>query len=169
MMLFTQVIHTPIGPLLAAADERGLRLLEFDDTPRAQAHLANLCRRLNTGAQPGSSAVLDQLAAEIEAYFAGRLRAFCVPLAPPGSAFQQRVWQALRAVPYGTTLTYAQIAARIGAPRACRAVGAANGQNPIAILIPCHRLVSSAGRLAGYGGGLWRKQYLLNLENQKLA
>ena len=166
-IIVTQTIETPIGPLLAAAGPDGVRLLEFNDSPRAQAQLLRVCRRLRADAQPGQSDILGWLAAELGEYFNGQRRVFSVPLAPEGTAFQQRVWQALHTIPYGHTITYAQIAAQIGAPLAPRAVGAANGQNPISILIPCHRLINSAGQLAGYGGGLWRKQYLLDLEYHK--
>lgn len=144
-----------------------MRLLEFNDSPRAQAQLQRVCRRLRADAQPGQSDILGWLAAELGEYFNDQRRVFNVSLAPDGTAFQQRVWQALHTIPYGHTITYAQLAGQIDAPLAPRAVGAANGQNPISILIPCHRLINSAGQLAGYGGGLWRKQYLLDLEDHK--
>lgn len=168
-VILTQMIETPIGPLLAGAGPAGVRLLAFNDSPRAQAQLEKVCRRLRADAQPGNSAVLDWLAAEVGEYFNAQRREFSVPLAPNGTEFQQRVWQAVNTIAYGHMKTYAQLAAQIGAPLAYRAVGAANGQNPISILIPCHRLINSAGQLAGYGGGLWRKQYLLALETQKAA
>lgn len=168
-VITTQIIETPVGPLLAGAGPAGIRLLGFNDSPRAQAHLNRLCCQLQASAQPGTCAMLDWLAAELCEYFRSERRVFRVPLTVHGTEFQQRVWQTLSTIPYGQVLTYAQLAAQIGAPNAYRAVGAANGQNPISILIPCHRLVNAAGGLAGYGGGLWRKQYLLSLENQNPA
>ncbi|MDP9394380.1 MAG: methylated-DNA--[protein]-cysteine S-methyltransferase [Actinomycetota bacterium] len=109
-------------------------------------------------------AAFGQVTAQLEAYFRGELRSFDVPLAPRGTPFQQRVWTALRGIPYGKTTTYGELAARIGAPGAARAVGLANGRNPIGIIVPCHRVVGSSGRLVGYAGGLERKQHLLDLE-----
>ncbi|MCE9609734.1 MAG: methylated-DNA--[protein]-cysteine S-methyltransferase [Chthoniobacter sp.] len=100
----------------------------------------------------------------LEAYFAGERRTFTLALAPQGTAFQQRVWLALRAIPYGTTISYGELARRIGQPRASRAVGLANGRNPISIIVPCHRVIGANGTLTGYGGGLERKRYLLALE-----
>ena len=105
---------------------------------------------------------------QLDAYFAGSLTAFDLPLAPAGTPFQQQVWRALCAIPYGETRTYAQVAARIGLPAACRAVGGANNRNPIAIVIPCHRVVGAGGMLTGYAGGLDVKRYLLDLEAQSL-
>ena len=103
---------------------------------------------------------------QLDAYFAGRLRQFDLPLAPAGTAFQQRVWRALCDIPYGETVSYGQLARRIERPAAVRAVGAANGQNPISIVIPCHRVIGSDGRLVGYGGGLPAKSALLDLERR---
>ncbi len=101
---------------------------------------------------------------QLEEYFSGRRRVFDLPLAPTGTPFQQAVWQALRQIPYGETRTYGEIAVQIGRPRAARAVGMANHQNPIAVIQPCHRVVGASGRLTGYAGGLDRKEYLLRLE-----
>jgi methylated-DNA-[protein]-cysteine S-methyltransferase len=112
-------------------------------------------------AQPFAEAVR-----QLDAYFAGRLRQFDLPLAPKGTAFQQRVWQALLDIPYGETVSYGELARRISRPSAVRAVGAANGQNPLSIVIPCHRVIGSDGRLVGYGGGLPAKSALLALEQR---
>lgn len=109
-------------------------------------------------------AIATEAAQQLEAYFAGDLRAFVLKLAPKGTPFQQDVWRALQTVPYGTTTTYAEIAERVGRPKAVRAVGAANGANPIAIVIPCHRIIGQDGTLTGYAGGLERKRALLDLE-----
>ena len=107
------------------------------------------------------------VAGQLRAYFAGELRDFDLPLAPRGTAFQQSVWDALLEIPYGATTTYSELAATIGRPSACRAVGAANGRNPLAVIVPCHRVIGAAGALTGYGGGLERKRMLLALEAAK--
>jgi methylated-DNA-[protein]-cysteine S-methyltransferase len=148
-------IDSPIGPLLVAGDEQGLRFLLFArgrDRAEPKPDWEPDRRRL---AEP---------IAQLEAYFAGRLRAFDVPLAPQGTPFQQQVWRALCDIPYGETTSYGALAARIGNAKAVRAVGLANGSNPIAIIIPCHRVIGSNGSLVGYGGGLPIKRALLSLE-----
>jgi methylated-DNA-[protein]-cysteine S-methyltransferase len=116
--------------------------------------------------EPASSddPLLVEAADQLRAYFAGELREFDLPLAPRGTAFQRRVWDAVSAIPFGATASYAEIAAVIGTPSACRAVGAANGRNPLPVIVPCHRVVGSTGALTGYGGGLERKRALLDLE-----
>jgi methylated-DNA-[protein]-cysteine S-methyltransferase len=121
--------------------------------------------RDETGERDG---VIAEATRQLDEYFAGRRRAFALPLAPAGTPFQQTVWQALTQIPYGGTVSYSQIAERIGKPSAVRAVGAANGQNPIPIVIPCHRVIGSDGRLVGFGGGLPLKRYLLALEQGTL-
>jgi AraC family transcriptional regulator of adaptative response/methylated-DNA-[protein]-cysteine methyltransferase len=113
---------------------------------------------------PGSNDHLKQLETELDDYFAGTLREFTVPLLYPGTPFQQRVWQELLAIPYGETRSYQQLATAVGSPKAVRAVGRTNGLNRIAIVIPCHRVINKDGSLCGYGGGLRRKQFLLELE-----
>lgn len=149
------VIDSPIGPLLAAADEAGLRTLLFArDGHEARPEPA--WRR--------SDARLADAREQLAAYFAGGLREFDLRLAPRGTDFQLRVWRALGEIPFGETLSYGQLARRIGRPQAVRAVGAANGANPLPIVIPCHRVVGSDGRLVGYGGGLEVKRALLDLE-----
>ena len=115
----------------------------------------------------GSARVLDDAAAQLRAYFAGELRAFDVPLAPVGTAFQQLVWDALRRIPFGETWTYGQLALAIGRPSASRAVGAANGKNPISILVPCHRVIGASGDLTGYAGGMPAKKWLLGHERAR--
>lgn len=157
-------LDSPLGPLLAATDEDAIVLLEFDESPRAPLQLQRLCRQLGTTAREGAHPLLNRLQAELSAYFAGELRHFSLPLRYPGTVFQQQAWDTLREIPYGQTRSYAQQAARLGRANAVRAVGTCNGLNRIAILVPCHRLVTSAGALGGYGGGLWRKQRLLDLE-----
>ena len=116
------------------------------------------------GAAISSDPLLLQAADQLRAYFAGELREFDLPLAPRGTPFQLSAWAAVSAIPYGRTATYAEIAAAIGRPSACRAVGAANGRNPLPVIVPCHRVIGAAGALTGYGGGLDRKRSLLDLE-----
>jgi methylated-DNA-[protein]-cysteine S-methyltransferase len=111
---------------------------------------------------------VDRLRAELAAYFGGRLRRFGVPLDLAGTAFQQRVWSRLREIPFGDTVSYARIAREVGRRDAVRAVGHANGRNPVAIVVPCHRVVGTDGSLCGYGGGLWRKRWLLEHERAAL-
>jgi methylated-DNA-[protein]-cysteine S-methyltransferase len=150
-----RTIESPIGPLLLAADDQGVRFLLFSSG------------RHTAGPKPewepdGGS--LKGVAAQLTSYFAGKRRAFDIPLAPEGTPFQQQVWRALCDIPYGTTTSYAELARRIGNPKAVRAVGLANGSNPISIIIPCHRVIGSNGSLTGYGGGLPIKKALLDLE-----
>jgi methylated-DNA-[protein]-cysteine S-methyltransferase len=144
---------SPVGKLTLVSNGRALTHLEFEE-PRYPAPRH----------PRGDDKVIAKARRELDVYFAGRLRAFTVALAPQGTEFQQRVWNALLAIPYGATRSYAQQAAAIGAPNASRAVGLANGRNPIAIIIPCHRVIGANGGLTGYGGGMARKQHLLDLE-----
>jgi AraC family transcriptional regulator of adaptative response/methylated-DNA-[protein]-cysteine methyltransferase len=157
-------LRTPLGPMIAAATDRGVCLLEFTDRRMLETQLEVLKRRLRLPLVPGDNATLQQLRSELEQYFAGRRQSFDVGLHVSGSPFQERVWQALLEIPYGETRSYEEIAVRTGSPDAVRAVGQANGMNRIAIVIPCHRVVNKGGKLGGYGGGLWRKQRLLGLE-----
>jgi len=154
------VIDSMVGPLTIVAEDGQIRCLYMDLQRHRPAddELGEPDPR-GRGAEPFKAAA-DQL----EAYFAGELTAFDLPLAPRGSEFQQRVWAALREIPYGETESYGDLAERIGSPGAARAVGLANGKNPISIVIPCHRVVGSDGSLTGYGGGLDRKRQLLDLE-----
>lgn len=156
-------IATPLGPMLAGATDAGLCLLEFSDRRMLPAQLAALRRRIGP-ALPGDHRHLRRVEAELGEYFAGERRSFGVPFEAPGSAFQERVWGELRRIPYGETLTYRELAVRVGAVSAQRAVGRANGSNRLAIVIPCHRVVAAGGGLGGYGGGLERKRALLDLE-----
>ena len=162
--LLARRIDTPLGKMLALADAQGLRLLEFVDRRGLEREIAALRRRLRCAVVPGASPVLDAAAEQVRDYFAGERQAFDLPLAPVGSAFQQSVWQALRRIPPGDTRSYAEIAAEVGRPGASRAIGRANGSNMLAIVIPCHRVIASDGTLSGYGGGVWRKQRLLEHE-----
>ena len=149
-------MDTPIGPLRLVADDGGLREIHFESGRHPRAP--------DESWQAGETEVLREARAQLAAYFSGRLRAFDLPLAPRGSPFQLRVWRALLDVPYGTTCSYAEIARRLGSASATRAVGAANGRNPLPIVVPCHRVIGADGSLTGYGGGLAIKRFLLRLE-----
>jgi AraC family transcriptional regulator of adaptative response/methylated-DNA-[protein]-cysteine methyltransferase len=157
-------IASPVGPLIAGATDAGLCLLEFSDRRMLEGQLEILRRRLDAPLLPGRHRWLDALGAQLAEYFEGRRTRFELPLVIRGTPFQEHVWRALLEIPAGETCSYRDIAARIGQPGATRAVGTANGMNRIAIVIPCHRVVNADGRLGGYGGGVWRKQYLLDLE-----
>jgi len=157
-------VRTPVGPMIAGAVEDGLCLLEFTDRRMLERQLEILGRRFRLPLVPGENEPLTRARAELDEYFAGRRHEFEVPVRVVGSEFQQKVWAALQRIPYGETRSYADVARAVGSPDAIRAVGQANGMNRIAIVIPCHRVVNSDGRLGGYGGGLWRKERLLALE-----
>lgn len=165
----TTRLESPIGPLVAGATDEGVCMLEFADGRALRRQVAALRRRLNAGVVPGTNAHLDQLGAELSEYFDGQRSEFTVALQVAGTEFQKRVWNALRQIPFGRTCSYADIAEKLGRPTAVRAVGRANGDNPVGIIIPCHRVVASDGTLCGYGGGLWRKRFLLELEGQTSA
>jgi methylated-DNA-[protein]-cysteine S-methyltransferase len=156
------VLESPLGDLVLAFSEGGLCALQFDESP---AQLRARLERSYPGTKFGKVSGTAEVAAKLSAYFSGALQGLeTIPVAPKGTAFQQRVWTTLRAIPLGETRSYLQIAKAIGNPSAVRAVGAANGQNPIAVVVPCHRVIASDGTLCGYGGGLWRKEWLLEHE-----
>lgn len=157
-------IASPVGPLIAGANDEGICLLEFTDRRMLETQLQTLRRRVGPVAVPGRNRWLEQLHRQMGEYFAGTRRRFDLPLVIRGTPFQERVWRALLTIPYGETWSYRDLARRVGSPGATRAVGTANGRNRIAIIIPCHRVVNADGRLGGYGGGVWRKQRLLDLE-----
>jgi AraC family transcriptional regulator, regulatory protein of adaptative response / methylated-DNA-[protein]-cysteine methyltransferase len=142
-------------------------MLDFVERRAILSQTAALRRWFDDPIVPGTNAALEQLRSELEEYFAGKRTAFDVPIAIEGTPFQREVWNALLAIPYGETRSYEQIAQAIGRPNAQRAVGKANGDNRIAIVIPCHRVVEKGGALRGYAGGLWRKQRLLDLERME--
>ncbi|MCO6475572.1 MAG: methylated-DNA--[protein]-cysteine S-methyltransferase [Phaeodactylibacter sp.] len=157
-------METPLGPMLAGATAEGICLLEFTDRRMLETQLERLRKYLKAEILPGNSPHFAALHSQLQAYFSGNLKTFKVPILHPGTDFQQQVWGALQAIPYGETRSYRQQAEAIGNPAAVRAVARANGDNRIAIIIPCHRVVGADGSLTGYGGGLWRKQRLLELE-----
>jgi methylated-DNA-[protein]-cysteine S-methyltransferase len=147
-MVGSTSVDTPIGTLWLARDERGLTRIDFQGPEGAN----------------DSDALLAEAEAQLHAYFAGERQRFELPLAPAGTDFQRRVWAAVERIPYGETTTYSALAGELGRPAACRAVGAANGRNPLPVIIPCHRVVGMTGALTGYGGGLEVKRALLDLE-----
>jgi AraC family transcriptional regulator, regulatory protein of adaptative response / methylated-DNA-[protein]-cysteine methyltransferase len=157
-------IETPIGPMIAGAMEAGLCLLEFTDRRMLEAQFETLRSRFGMALIPTECPLFDRLRKELAEYFAGERKTFTVPLVMKGSEFQEKTWRGLLELPYGRTKSYAELARDIGADNASRAVGHANGLNRIAILVPCHRVITADGELGGYGGGLWRKKALLELE-----
>ena len=162
-------VLTPLGPMLACVTQDGVCLLEFMDRRMLRTQLVRLVDRWNCTFAPGTTSVNAQLREEVDAYFSGDLQLFKVPLVTEGTAFQESVWAGLRSIPYGQTWSYRKLARRISKPQAVRAVGRANGDNRIAIIIPCHRVIGSDGSLTGYGGGLWRKRWLLRNEGAKIG
>lgn len=163
-VLIKRDIATPLGPMVGVASERGLCMLEFADGGMTARSSGAVRRRAEPEAVAGVSEHLDLIERELAAYFRGRLRAFTVPLHWSGTGFQRQVWGELVKVAWGVTISYGELARRIGRPEASRAVARANGDNHIAIVVPCHRVVGSDGSLTGYGGGLDRKRRLLELE-----
>ena len=156
-MTFYTCYDSPVQPLLLTSDGTaltGLYMAEHRHGPEVEADWIE-----QSGAQP-----FAETKRQLAAYFAGQRTEFDLPLAPQGTEFQQKVWQELRRIPYGETLSYGALARRIGSPNASRAVGLANGRNPISIIVPCHRVIGASGKLTGYGGGLSRKEILLTLE-----
>jgi AraC family transcriptional regulator of adaptative response/methylated-DNA-[protein]-cysteine methyltransferase len=160
-------VNTPLGFMIAGVSDQGLQLLEFAERRMLDTQLKRLRQKLRRVFLPGEHPLMAQLQQQLGDYFAGQLKAFSVPVQARGSAFQEAVWEALQEIPYGQTVSYAAVARKIGKPAAVRAVGKANGDNRISIIVPCHRVVGSDGKLTGYGGGLWRKKYLLSLEQSK--
>lgn len=158
------LLTTPIGPFVAAATPEAVCLFEFADRPALKTQTHTINRWFDLPVIPGTNEPLEQLRCEVAEYFAGDRTAFTVPLAIEGTPFQRAVWDHLLSIPFGHTTTYAAVAAAIGRPGAQRAVGKANGDNRMAVLIPCHRVINSQGQLHGYGGGLWRKRFLLEHE-----
>ena len=164
--LFAQRIDTPLGAMIAIADNEGLRLLEFIDRRATERELSLLRKRLKTNVVPGEHRYLTATRQRLVDYFSGKKLEFNIPLAPVGSAFQLRAWEILQSIPIGETRSYSWMAKRLGDENARRAVGRANGTNMICIVIPCHRVIRADGTLCGYGGGLWRKKWLLDHERR---
>lgn len=158
METFYNWIESPLGKLLLVADDEGLIELGFG---------SGRTKPVVDPAWRNDAARLREPMRQLDAYFAGKLHDFDLPLKPTGTPFQQRVWNSLCEIPYGETISYGELARRIRNPAASRAVGLANGANPIAILIPCHRVIGSNGKLTGYGGGLDNKRWLLDFEHRQ--
>lgn len=164
-MTTTRTLPTPLGELTLRASAAGLCAVMLPDQRRPPP----LAGPPSAPPSPAAAHVLDHAARELDEYFAGRRRTFTVPLAADGTGFQRTVWAALATIPFATTWSYGQLARAIGQPTAARAVGAANGKNPLAILVPCHRVIGANGSLTGYAGGLPRKERLLQHEGILLA
>ena len=158
--LYYTVFESPVGRLLLAGDSNSLRRISFESSKRSALPQAEWKQ---------NRAAFAEVIRQLQAYFRGELKEFDLPLAMEGTEFQLRVWNELRAIPYGETISYAQLAERIGNPQAVRAVGLANGSNPIPIIVPCHRVIGSDGSLTGFGGGLSTKKKLLDLESEQLS
>jgi len=166
--LYISRIQTPLSPMILAATEMDLVFLQFA-TPSESRLIRRLKEKFpDRRVIEGKNKVLSGVLKELKEYFERRLRHFSIPMDPKGTPFQKRIWQALSNIPYGETRTYGEIGARIGAPKASRAVGRACNQNPIAIIIPCHRVVGKDGKLTGYSAGLEKKRWLLELENKSV-
>lgn len=159
-------IETPLGTMYACAVEEGICLLEFSDRKMLETELKTLSKLYNATIIQGNNKHFDILEKQLSEYFEGKRKQFSVSLSTPGSEFQNIVWAALQNIPFGSTISYKQQADAINKSSAIRAVANANGMNRISILIPCHRVIGTDGKLIGYGGGLWRKQYLLELEER---
>jgi O-6-methylguanine DNA methyltransferase len=163
------MLRTPLGRMLAGATDDGICLLEFTDRPMLPTQLAVLQHRLRRPLVVGRHPMLDRLQAQLDEYFAARRASFDLPLVAPGTPFQQQAWATLRAIPTGSTLSYEELAIGAGRPGAQRAAGTANGANRIAVLIPCHRVIRKSGDVGNYGGGSWRKSWLLEHERRLAA
>jgi methylated-DNA-[protein]-cysteine S-methyltransferase len=158
--VYYTMFESPVGPLLLAGDSSALRRVSFESSKRSPILQADWKQ---------NRSAFTEVIRQLQDYFRGELKEFNVPLAMEGTEFQLRVWNELRAIPYGETISYAQLAERIGNPQAVRAVGLANGSNPIPIIVPCHRVIGSDGSLTGFGGGLSTKKKLLDLESKQLS
>jgi O-6-methylguanine DNA methyltransferase len=164
--LFSSQIKTPIGEMIAIASPNGLCLLEFADRPGLELSILAVQKTHRCRVEKTRHPTLSQTQAQLEEYFSDAACRFTVPLLLQGTDLQVLVWNELQKIPPGETLTYKQLAERLGCPKAVRAVGHANACNPIAVIVPCHRLVGSDGALHGYNGGLWRKEWLLEHEKK---
>ena len=160
-MLLTRTLESPVGTLTLAASAEGLRAILWPNEREGRVELG-------WTEEADDAPVLNECAKQITEYFAGERKEFDLPLDPEGTAFQVKAWLALGEIPYGETATYTEQAARVGSPRAVRAIGAANGRNPLSIVVPCHRVIGASGSLTGFGGGIETKRLLLDLETRHL-
>lgn len=168
-LMYTKWLETPLGPMLAIADDAGLHVLDFVNRRGLEREIGRMRARTHCVIVPGEHAHLDAAATQMQEYFAGQRMTFTLVLAPRGTPFQRAVWSRLQEIGYSQTASYAELAKALGKPSAVRAVARANGDNYRAIVIPCHRVIGSDGSLTGYGGGLARKQWLLDFERAKLS
>jgi O-6-methylguanine DNA methyltransferase len=166
-MIYSKKIETPIGEILACSVDEGICLVEFVDSLNYDANLKSLSSVLNSHILLSSNEYLDNLENQLFEYFIGNRKDFTVPIFLVGTDFQKKVWTHLLSIDYGKTSTYKEQSISLGNVKAIRAIASANGANRIPIVIPCHRVVGSKGKLTGYSGGLWRKEYLLDLENRQ--
>ena len=164
--LVSQILTTPLGAMLGVADDRGLVLCEFHDRPMLPEQIARVERICGGAPVPGSHPILAQTQRELDEYFAGKRDEFTIPLVLDGTPFQVAVWRQLLRIPFGATTSYDAIATRIHRKGGARAVGRANGDNRIAIIVPCHRVINADGTMSGYGGGKHRKRWLLSHERR---
>ncbi|HMT27768.1 MAG TPA: methylated-DNA--[protein]-cysteine S-methyltransferase [Bacteroidia bacterium] len=169
MILDLARVETPLGPMYACADKEGICLLEFTDRKMLETEFKLLKKKFKADIVYGANKHLEQLKEELEEYFNGTRQTFSVALSLVGTEFQKQVWNELINIPYGTTRSYSQQATALGKQSAIRAIAQANGMNKISIVVPCHRVIGSHGQLTGYGGGLWRKKWLLDLERRELG
>jgi len=159
-------LESSLGKLVIGATSRGCCLLEYEDRGGLSKIQRRITKQYRLEMTRGTNTFLNQLESELDQYFQGLRQKFSVPLDVRGTPFQRAAWEQLLNIPYGETRTYGEIVRLVGKPLAVRAIGRANGDNPLAVVIPCHRVIQHDGKLKGYGGGLWRKEYLLALENR---
>ncbi len=163
-MLFKDKIDTPIGKMVLVSDEEGLCLAEFDDEQFAEEKFQSFVKKTGLNYSESESDVINLTKNQLQDYFKKELTTFNIPLSPIGTEFQKKVWLSLTTIPFGNTKSYKMQADNFNSPDAIRAIASANGKNPIAIIIPCHRVIGTDGNLTGYAGGLWRKKWLLEHE-----
>jgi AraC family transcriptional regulator of adaptative response/methylated-DNA-[protein]-cysteine methyltransferase len=166
MQISLKKIDSPIGILNIAATEDGICWLDFADKPTAEKRLNSFVKKLNGVVTNNNNLHINELEIQLKEYFEGKRKQFTVKLFIEGTPFQKEVWAALQSIPYGVTRSYKEQSTAINKPKAVRAVANANGMNPISIVVPCHRVIGSNGQLTGYGGGLYRKKFLLELESK---
>ena len=164
MQIDFKTIGSPIGSLNIAATEDGICWVDFADKSTADKRFKSFAKKLKASITQNNNSHINELETQLKEYFEGKRKEFTIKLVIEGTPFQKEVWAALQAIPYGATRSYKEQSTAIGMPKAVRAVANANGRNPISIVVPCHRVIGSNGTLTGYGGGLWRKKFLLELE-----